>query len=197
MLRPRGEGGRGRPRPPQSLWNHGCCDADSKSSASHPCPASISLESRVLRHQPVIEGAALGHRLNLFGITGAATFRHRGQQGAGVPPQSLWNHGCCDPVGGRVWCRSGPASISLESRVLRHVILADSGRFFSPPQSLWNHGCCDVGHLTKCEAGVSRLNLFGITGAATREDFVCYSSHKPPQSLWNHGCCDGMRSQRL
>ena len=106
-------------------------------------PASISLESRVLRPRDDIQA-----RLFL------------------EPPQSLWNHGCCDSL------------LSLK------------GRRRLPPQSLWNHGCCDSTTLVASSCTGTRLNLFGITGAATREGGRLIWFRGPPQSLWNHGCCD-------
>ena len=129
--------------PPQSLWNHGCCDA------------------------------SIGQA--------ATAFR---------PPQSLWNHGCCDAACGGTYHRPQSASISLESRVLRPIGGNVRGPQSVPPQSLWNHGCCDdfslASFVISMAASISlesrvlrrlatprlnlprpRLNLFGITGAAT------------------------------
>ena len=152
--------------------------------------ASISLESRVLRHGV----------LRLW-------------PGRAVPPQSLWNHGCCDiSIAGRSY-KVNAASISLESRVLRQVGDSTNQSMGLPPQSLWNHGCCDpVGRLRVTLAraasislesrvlrptsprasprSLARLNLFGITGAATGVVGTGQGCGLPPQSLWNHGCCD-------
>ena len=61
-----------------------------------------------------------------------------------------------------------------------------------PPQSLWNHGCCDLVFFRSFGKSSPRLNLFGITGAATAAAFHTDASFEPPQSLWNHGCCDLM-----
>ena len=106
--------------------------------------ASISLESRVLRPIALLLLILLVNRLNLFGITGAATG---------------WT--------GWLWEDLDAASISLESRVLRQEAVAKVVEEHKPPQSLWNHGCCDYVHRPEARAIESRLNLFGITGAAT------------------------------
>ena len=105
--------------------------------------ASISLESRVLRQSRPQHEHGMSRRLNLFGITGAATARAREEQADYMPPQSLWNHGCCDDLGRRKLRERPSASISLESRVLRRAIMSKPSRT------------------------LNRLNLFGITGAAT------------------------------
>ncbi len=201
--------------PPQSLWNHGCCDRGIYRPARTGFPASISLESRVLRQLPkkrfrnpdTPPQSLWNHgccdrtrerlatmplpRLNLFGITGAATSYIGSCDPATGPPQSLWNHGCCD----------------AHARAIGFDAIA-------PPQSLWNHGCCDINYDGLTITTGCRLNLFGITGAATLavDPFTtlpmpasislesrvlrrarCMAlacSEVPPQSLWNHGCCD-------
>ena len=201
-------------QPPQSLWNHGCCDNSCGATTPARSPASISLESRVLR--PLASTPRLPRRrppqslwnhgccdrefaddaeerlrrLNLFGITGAATDCERDASRHAQPPQSLWNHGCCDASDASVACAGATASISLESRVLRLEDCLTKLQFWNPPQSLWNHGCCDPKSLPIDASASGRLNLFGITGAATESPDCPSGSNSPPQSLWNHGCCD-------
>ncbi len=162
-------------------------------------PASNSLESRVLR--PVCVSVFIlfvSVRLKLFGITGAATIIMASLDDLGVPPQTLWNHGCCDPIvrfsvaapssrlklfgitGAATGKRPSKriveqaASNSLESRVLRHKTPETDQLEETPPQTLWNHGCCDSHNV-----------------------WIVADCNQPPQTLWNHGCCDSGCSQRL
>ncbi len=155
--------------PPQTLWNHGCCD------------------SRVAGQY-----WSFSCRLKLFGITGAATRSVGAGRYGRRPPQTLWNHGCCDLTRvNAAWLAglrlklfgitgaatpnpakrrepSPSASNSLESRVLRRVWGTRSCVTAGPPQTLWNHGCCDQKREDVRNSLLSRLKLFGITGAATK-----------------------------
>ena len=153
--------------PPQSLWNHGCCDIPEDSTSPGFTSASITLESRVLRRMSDLSLSSSKGRLNHFGITGAATEKAAGR-----------------------WTSIKPASITLESRVLRPAGELYPAVRARPPQSLWNHGCCDTipwnCRPARSSASITlesrvlrpsrramwitsspRLNHFGITGAAT------------------------------
>ena len=248
---------------PQSLWNHGCCDQpDHGQRHLHPQPPQSLWDHGCCDPNDYLDLFMQFNRLNLFGITGAATCKARGYSPHFVPPQSLWDHGCCDlpseivriatadrlnlfgitgaatlrdflavevnvcrlnlfgitgaatppplgtpalsdtasiSLGSRVLRRDdrfvcyrfcGSASISLGSRVLRPTMNASAAACVAasislgsrvlrrrhhrrqrirpcPPQSLWDHGCCDITVTAFWGASHPRLNLFGITGAAT------------------------------
>ena len=145
VLRPAGLSPRGRQRaPPQSLWNHGCCDSVIQPSCKRLKTASISLESRVLRRGDRWLRRGFGGRLNLFGITGAATFTCEGNRQSPRPPQSLWNHGCCDEPA--ICCEAhGSSRLNLFGIT----------------------GAATAARRTTTPKVCYRLNLFGITGAAT------------------------------
>ena len=152
----------------------GITGAATRDNGCHPAPARL--------------------RLNLFGITGAATRPPWASGGDVYPPQSLWNHGCCDSrwvmIRERSSCRLNlfgitgaatpvrlsnertnyTASISLESRVLRHA-----RNVSLPPTDVRLNlfgitGAATSGASWEVTETFSRLNLFGITGAATRAD---------------------------
>ncbi len=153
-------------------------------------------------------------RLNLFGVTGTATFiEFRPSRGIlrlnlfGVTGTATI---LCSPSSFMVFS----ASISLESRVLRLGDRLEYPRVEFPPQSLWSHGYCDEGKVHPTKQSSSRLNLFGVTGTATMprmpaRPFPVAASISlesrvlrqvpswrapdpslPPQSLWSHGYCD-------
>ncbi len=132
-------------QPPQSLWNHGCCE----DSATSPPVSPLS-------------------RLNLFGITGAASRNFIGSRtnplSASISLESRVLRGHAFPPSRKI---HRPASISLESRVLREYGDTVHGCSHFPPQSLWNHGCCESVRVAGLWRWEFRLNLFGITGAAS------------------------------